>query len=116
VEEQTRNNSVGDVFQIMEQDWSVKKLPSVLEHTKSPLHIFPGSFLPLCVLLFFPGCDRSITNCNGTGALGQEQQEQLQWHWGTGATAIAIAMGGTPTLTLTPTLSSATQNVNNSGC
>jgi hypothetical protein len=25
-------------------------------------------------------------------------------------------MGGTPTLTLTPTLSSATQNVNNSGC
>jgi hypothetical protein len=29
VEEQTRNNSVGDVCEIMEQDWSVEKLPHV---------------------------------------------------------------------------------------
>jgi hypothetical protein len=55
VEEQASNNSVGDVCEIMEQDRSVKKLPSVLEHTKSPFHIFPGSFLPRCVLLLFPG-------------------------------------------------------------
>jgi hypothetical protein len=56
VEEQTSNNSVGDVCEIMEQDGSVKKLPSILEHTKSHY-----------------GGNESI-NCNGTGALGQLQR------------------------------------------
>jgi hypothetical protein len=46
VEEQASNDSVGDVFEIMEQDGSVKELPSVLQYTKWPLHISPGSFLP----------------------------------------------------------------------
>jgi hypothetical protein len=39
VEEQASNDSVGDVFEIMEQDGSVKELPSVLQYTKWPLHI-----------------------------------------------------------------------------
>jgi hypothetical protein len=44
-------------WRCLEQNRSVKKLPSVLEHTKSPLHIFPGSLvagtlIPLTNLLY----------------------------------------------------------------